>query len=50
MNAKATGAQHDNRSNVDALSHRRAMLIKKAQERVQASHQRMRSRIHKTRV
>ena len=50
MNAKATASQHDSRSNVDVLSHRRAMIIKKAQERVQASHQRMRSRIRKTRV
>ncbi|GHU02093.1 hypothetical protein FACS1894154_12000 [Betaproteobacteria bacterium] len=50
MNAKANSVQHDSRSNLDAISHRRAMIIKKAQERVQASHQRMRSRIRKTRV
>jgi hypothetical protein len=50
MNAKAPNAQHDSRTNVDALSHRRAMIIKKAQESVQASHQRMLSRVRKARV
>jgi hypothetical protein len=50
MNAKALGTQIDNRANVDQLSRHRAMIIKKARENVQASHQRMRSRIRKSRV
>jgi hypothetical protein len=50
MNMKTFGSQLDNRANADAPSHRRAQLIKKAQESVRASHQRMRSRLRKTRV
>jgi hypothetical protein len=50
MDMKTFGSQPDNRANVDAGSHHRAQLIKKAQESVRASHQRMRSRIRKSRV
>lgn len=50
MNTKTFGSQLENRSSADAHSPRRALLIKKARENVQASHQRMQSRLRKTRV
>jgi hypothetical protein len=43
MNTKTHGTQHSTRVGADSLSQREA-IIKKAQESVRASHQRMRSR------
>jgi hypothetical protein len=50
MNSKTYGSQLETRTNADAHTNRRAQLIKKARESVQASHQRMHSRLRKTRV
>ncbi|MDR3087926.1 MAG: hypothetical protein LBU45_08280 [Azoarcus sp.] len=50
MNMNTHGMQQGSRVNVDSLSLQRAMIIKKAQESVQASHQRMRHRVRNARV
>ncbi|MDR3214041.1 MAG: hypothetical protein LBT71_09050 [Azoarcus sp.] len=53
MNTETLGTQgtlQGGYGNVDVLAHRRAMIIKKAQESVRQSHQRMRSRTHKFRI
>ena len=46
MNTKTHGMQHGSHVNVDSLSLQRETIIKKAQESVRASHQRMRNRCH----
>jgi hypothetical protein len=40
----------DSRFNMDALAQLRAMIIKRAQENVRLSHQRMRARIRQSRT
>jgi hypothetical protein len=47
MNTQSHGIQHG--VNLDSLLVQRAIIIKKAQENVRASHQRMRSRVHGSR-
>ncbi|MDR2881285.1 MAG: hypothetical protein LBV29_05240 [Azoarcus sp.] len=44
MNTKPHGLQHSVQVNANSLSFEREVIIKKAQENVRASHQRMRSR------
>ncbi len=46
MNAKTHGMQHDAHVTTDSLSIQRETIIRKAQESVRASHQRMRNRCH----
>ena len=46
MNSKTHGMQHSSHLNTDSLSPQRETIIKKAQESVRASHQRMRNRCH----
>jgi hypothetical protein len=48
MTTGTLGTQIDNA--MDALAHRRAMIIKKALENVRLSHQRMRARIRQFRA
>lgn len=44
MNTKVHNKQHSTQLNADTLSLQRETIIKKAQESVRASHQRMRNR------
>ncbi|MCL1860696.1 MAG: hypothetical protein FWG52_04070 [Proteobacteria bacterium] len=46
MNTKTHGTQHASHLSAGSLSLQREAIIKKAQESVRASHQRMRSRCH----
>ncbi|MDR2208392.1 MAG: hypothetical protein LBE22_05415 [Azoarcus sp.] len=47
MSTKTHGKQHGAGVNADSLSLQREAIIKKAQENVRASHQRMRTRSHR---
>jgi hypothetical protein len=47
MNTETFGTLQGKHNNLDALAHRRAMIIKKARESVRLSHQRMHSRARK---
>jgi len=46
MNTKTHGMQHGAHASADSLSLQRETIIRKAQESVRASHQRMRNRCH----
>lgn len=50
MNTKVHSKQNGSQLNVDTLSLQREIIIKKAQESVRASHQRMRNRARHARV